>query len=68
MFCAAIPATLAVGVSTHGRQARSRRRIGGGAEIAESRLPVVPLTMAAVAALSVCAVVNHALLRGVMPL
>jgi hypothetical protein len=68
MFCAVIPATLAVGTAAHGRQTQAPRRAGHNGEAARPKLPVIPVTAVTVVALSVCAVVNHALLRGVMPL
>jgi hypothetical protein len=60
MFCAAIPATLAVGANAHARQKQQAKPVDeAGQEPVKIRLPSGPLTLTAVAVLLVCSVVYH---------
>ena len=60
VFCAAIPATVAVGVRLNGRQNKNQSFAGHENQLATGRrYPYGPLTAVAVAGLTVMAVVYH---------
>jgi hypothetical protein len=66
MFCAAIPATLAVGANLNAKQIRERRKAGErGERLAEKKqVPVGKITVIAAGALVAASVVYHTQLNG----
>lgn len=66
MFCAAIPATLAVGANLKTKQLRERRETDERGETApgKKQVPVGKITIIAVGALVTASVVYHSQLNG----
>ena len=66
IFCAAIPATLAVGANANARQIRERRKAEEQDEIlpAKKQVPVGKITLLAVGALVTASVVYHSQFNG----
>jgi hypothetical protein len=60
MFCAAIPATLAVGAKIHSQQRQEEQRAKAGIERADAgKLPIKAMTAIAVTSLVVASLVYH---------
>jgi hypothetical protein len=60
VFCAAIPATLAVGARLNAKQNQSQKTTEAQEQPARRpRIPIVPLTMLAVGGLVVSSVIYH---------
>jgi hypothetical protein len=66
MFCAAIPATLAVGANVNAKQIRDRREAGERGETLpeKKQIPVGKLTVIAAGALVTASVVYHTRFNG----
>ncbi len=66
MFCAAIPATLAVGANLRAKQIRERREAGERGEAApeQKQVPVGKITVMLAGAFVVASVVYHSQLNG----
>jgi hypothetical protein len=66
MFCAAIPATLAVGANVNAKQIRERREAGERGETlpGKKQIPVGKLTVIAAGALVTASVVYHTRFNG----
>lgn len=66
MFCAAVPATLAVGFKLQAKQAREQREAKAADETqpAKKEVPVMKITLAAVGALVAASVLYHSQLNG----
>ncbi|MBN1453795.1 MAG: hypothetical protein JW963_22465 [Anaerolineales bacterium] len=66
MFCAAIPAALAVGANANAKQLRERRKVEERGEILpeKEQVPIGKVTLLAAGALVVASVVYHSQLNG----
>jgi len=66
MFCAAIPATLAVGAAARQKQHQSQQKtLGEGKTPAKPALPAGPATALIVTGLAIASVVYHTQLGGI---
>jgi protein-S-isoprenylcysteine O-methyltransferase Ste14 len=62
VFCAAIPATAALGTNLNTKQNKTRREAVARGEKPASAKPILKVTLVAVVLLGVCSVVYHTLL------